>query len=409
MKLFRFELKKLLHSPIAILIPVILIAAGLVQPLLYVHNYKAVNVKYQNKDIAAIIAEYDTYAQEPLLEDIENNLHYNELARERKNLQRVVPDDLLPYFDTPIDQLFLYSNVQHYRDYGYALDKPLFGSSENASSVRSKQSIVDALSALTEEGRTDSDEFRSLMKHLEMMKESDITGVRYNHFWVKLQDSTGTILLVLAAAFVLLISSVFSREYATGMYRILASTPLGKRQSLVCKLTACTLLGIGIALLMNLLPAAVYLGLGSPVGWDTLLPGLGEGWFTYSPYSLPVYQYFILKTLIDCLAMAAVGALTAWLSLRTRSSLHTATIGLLLLFTAYGATFLTDQESVLSRFSLTYGLDTRMLFSDHVVYHLFGITVSYPVALTLFMAGLFVLFTFLAFRRYMRGKANQVR
>ena len=229
MKLFRFELKKLLHSPIAILIPVILIAAGLVQPLLYVHNYKAVNAKYQNKDIAAIIAEYDTYTQEPLLEDIENNLHYNELARERKNLQRVVPDDLLPYFDTPIDQLFLYSNVQHYRDYGYALDKPLFGSSENASSVRSKQSIVDALSALTEEGRTDSDEFRSLMKHLEMMKESDITGVRYNHFWVKLQDSTGTILLVLAAAFVLLISSVFSREYATGMYRILASTPLGKQ------------------------------------------------------------------------------------------------------------------------------------------------------------------------------------
>ena len=64
---------------------------------------------------------------------------------------------------------------------------------------------------------------------------------------------------------------------------------------------------------------------------------------------------------------------------------------------------------MLSRFSLTYGLDTRMLFSDHVVYHLFGITVSYPVALTLFMAGLFVLFTFLAFRRYMRGKANQVR
>ncbi|MCI8554689.1 MAG: ABC transporter permease subunit [Clostridiales bacterium] len=409
MKLFRFELKKLLYSPITLLLLLLLTVAGVVQPLLYVHNYRSVNIKYQKKDIPDIIAEYEKYANEPMLEEIEDNLRYNELARERKNLQRVVPDELLIYFDTPIDRLFLISNIQHYREYGYALDKPMFGSSESDSSIRSKQSIRHQISDLTQEGRTDTNEFRALIGRLERMTASDIPGVRYNHFWMKLQDSTGAIMLALAAVFILLVSGVFSREYTAGMYRILASTPSGKCRSMVCKLTACALLGVLTALLMNLLPAAIYLGLGSPVGWDTMLSNLGEGWFTYSPYSLPVYQYFLLKALIDCLAMAVVGALTAWLSLCTRSALHTATISLLLLFTAYGVTFLTDQESVFSLFSLTYALDTRQLFSDYLLYRPFGVPLPYPAALALFLFLLLILFTLLTFRRYTKGTANRVK
>lgn len=140
-----------------------------------------------------------------------------------------------------------------------------------------------------------------------MMEAAGVTGVQYNHFWVELEETTSGITLPLAAVLVLLLSGAFSREYDTGMYRILTATPMGKRRSMFCKVGISLLLGVGTALLALLLPAAVYLGLGTPEGWNSPLSQLGEGWFTYTPYDLQMWQYFLYKLLFVCLGMAGGG------------------------------------------------------------------------------------------------------
>ncbi len=119
-------------------------------------------------------------------------------------------------------------------------------------------------------------------------------------------------------------------------------------------------------------PAAVYLGLGTPEGWNSPLSQLGEGWFTYTPYDLQVWQYFLYKLLFVCLGMAAVALMASFFSLLTRSALYASTVSLLLLFTAYGALFVTDSDTVFSWFSLTYALNPRMIFSDYVSFWLPG-------------------------------------
>lgn len=407
MSLFRYEGKKLLRNPLTLVLAAVLLAAGLAQPLYDVYQYRTVNQKYQNRTVDQIIAEYEKLSYSPLLQSMEGS-EYENLAQERKNQQRVVPDELLSYFDTPIDQYFSLSNVQYYREHGYALSEVLVGSSEGTDQLRCLQSLKRQMNTLDRTGKRDTYEYRLLQRQVSMMTAANVTGVQYNHFWVRLEETTSGILPLLAAVMVLLLSGIFSREYDTGMYRILTATPMGKRRSMLCKAGIATLLGTGVALLALLLPAAIYLGLGTPEGWNSPLSQLGEGWFTYTPYELKVWQYFLYKLLYTCLGMAAAALMASYLSLRTRTALYAATLSLLLLFTAYGALFLTDANTVFSWFSLTYALNPRMIFSDFVSFRLPGdYTLLYPDAMILFLAALYLLFLLLTCLRYARCWGNR--
>ena len=407
MSLFRYEGKKLLHNPLTLVLIAVLLVAGLAQPLYDVYQYRTVNQTYQDRNIEQIIAEYEKLSYSPLLQSMEGS-EYENLAQERKNQQRVVPDELLSYFDTPIDQYFSLSNVQYYREHGYALSEVLVGSSEGTDQLRCLQSLKRQMNTLARAGNRDTYEYLLLQKQVSMMDAANVTGVQYNHFWVRLEETTSGIMPLLAAVMVLLLSGVFSREYDTGMYRILTATPMGKRRSMLCKVGIATLLGTGVALLALLLPAAVYLGLGTPEGWNSPLSQLGEGWFTYTPYALEVWQYFLYKLLYTCLGMAAAALMASYLSLHTRTALYAATLSLLLLFTAYGALFLTDTNTVFSWFSLTYALNPRVIFSDFVSFRLPGDhTLMYPDAMILFLAALYLLFLLLTCLRYARCWGNR--
>ena len=375
MGLFAYEGRKLLRNPLTLVLLAVLLVAGLAQPLYDVYQYRTVNQTYQDRNIEQIIAEYQA------------------LADERENQERVVPDELLVYFDTPINQYFSLSNVSFYRENGYALSEVLAGSSEGSDRLRCVQSLKRAMNTLARNGQRDSYEYLVLEQQVDMMEAAGVTGVQYNHFWVELEETTSGIMLPLAAVLVLLLSGAFSREYDTGMF---------------CKVGISLLLGVGTALLTLLLPAAVYLGLGTPEGWNSPLSQLGEGWFTYTPYDLQVWQYFLYKLLFVCLGMAAVALMASFFSLLTRSALYASTVSLLLLFTAYGALFVTDSDTVFSWFSLTYALNPRMIFSDYVSFWLPGDGILlYPDAMIIFLVVLSGLFLLLIWLWYSRCWGNR--
>ena len=407
MGLFTYEGRKLLRNPLTLVLLAVLLVAGLAQPLYDVYQYRTVNQTYQDRNIEQIIAEYEKMSYSPLLTSMSGS-EYQALADERENQERVVPDELLVYFDTPINQYFSLSNVSFYRENGYALSEVLAGASEGSDRLRCVQSLKRAMNTLVRNGQRDSYEYLVLKKQVDMMEAAGVTGVQYNHFWVELEETTSGITLPLAAVLVLLLSGAFSREYDTGMYRILTATPMGKRRSMFCKVGISLLLGVGTALLALLLPAAVYLGLGTPEGWNSPLSQLGEGWFTYTPYDLQVWQYFLYKLLFVCLGMAAVALMASFFSLLTRSALYASTVSLLLLFTAYGALFVTDTDTVFSWFSLTYALNPRMIFSDYVSFWLPGDGILlYPDAMIIFLVVLSGLFLLLIWLWYSRCWGNR--
>ncbi len=307
----------------------------------------------------------------------------------------------------PSTNIFSLSNVQYYREHGYALSEVLVGSSEGTDQLRCLQSLKRQMNTLARTGNRDTYEYLLLQKQVSMMYAADVTGVQYNHFWVRLEETTSGIMPLLAAVMVLLLSGVFPREYDTGMYRILTATPMGKRRSMLCKVGIATLLGTGWPCWPCCCPPRYIWGWG-PRKAGIPPSQLGEGWFTYTPYALEVWQYFLYKLLYTCLGMAAAALMASYLSLRTRTALYAATLSLLLLFTAYGALFLTDTNTVFSWFSLTYALNPRVIFSDFVSFRLPGdYTLLYPDAMILFLAVLYLLFLLLTCLRYARCGGNR--
>lgn len=121
-----------------------------------------------------------------------------------------------------------------------------------------------------------------------------------------------------------------------------------------------------------------------------------------------MWQYFLYKLLFVCLGMAAVALMASFFSLLTRSALYASTVSLLLLFTAYGALFVTDSDTVFSWFSLTYALNPRMIFSDYVSFWLPGDGILlYPDAMIIFLVVLSGLFLLLIWLWYSRCWGNR--
>ena len=325
MSLFRYEGKKLLHNPLTLVLIAVLLVAGLAQPLYDVYQYRTVNQQYQNRTVDQIIAEYEKLSYSPLLQSMEGS-EYENLAQERKNQQRVVPDELLFVFLTPPStNIFPCPTCNITESTATPSARSSSAPARGTDQLRCLQSLKRQMNTLARTGNRDTYEYLLLQKQVSMMYAADVTGVQYNHFWVRLEETTSGIMPLLAAVMVLLLSGVFSREYDTGMYRILTATPMGKRRSMLCKVGIATLLGTGWPCWPCCCPPRYIWGWG-PRKAGIPPPPAGRGMVHLYPYALEVWQYFLYKLLYTCLGMAAAALMASYLSLRTRTALYAATL-----------------------------------------------------------------------------------
>lgn len=406
MRIFRAELKKLLACPVGRFLLLLALALLVIVPAKDVYRYRTVNEEASGLSVEDIIREVNTRTPP----DVKTYLNRKwDGALDDPALHGKVDEAAQEYLYTWYGHWDNVFKLRLYRNSGMLADEDIEGPMDekifekvSIRKARIKQGMLEVW------GQKDCPEYAALDLQIDMMNEVGIQSGGYVTFWNRMETRTQLFGVLFTAMYILLISRVFAMEYTSGMYMLLASTREGKRKTAWAKLGACFVTGVGIVLLINLVPAAIYLLGGSAVGWDEKLNNLDL--FPYCPYNLTVWQYFLLKILFQLLAVLAMGAVTAFLSLKLRSTIPAAAAGLVVLLYPYGLNLLGGgQESLLTLFSLGYGVNPVKVFDRFHILTPFGEPVLYPPLMAIFLILAVVLFIFLTCRSYGRGKCNMVR
>lgn len=406
MRLFFSELKKLLFTPVSFFIALAALAALVIIPAKDVIRYRTVNEEQLGKSVEDIVQEVNTRAA-PSTRDYLNHKWSGGLSDPRLN-GRVDEADLeyLYSYWTHWDHV---TKLRLYRSSGMLADEVLNDPMEEKIfenvSLRKARYRVGVLEA---RGQTDTPEYAARKLQISMIEAAGIQKGNYVYFWDQMENQTQYFGLLFGALYVMLVSRVFATEYSSGMYMLLASTRQGKRRAAYSKLAACSVTGILLVLALNLIPAAVYLLGGTAAGWDATVNNLSL--FPYCPYSITVAEYFLLKIGIQLLSILAVGAVTAFLSLKLRSAVPAAAAGLAVMLYPYAVSLIDGgREHWFTLFSPGYGLCPVEVLDRFHVLTLFGQPVLYPIVLAVVLVLFTALFLALTCRSYSRGKGNIVR
>ena len=406
MRIFRAEMKKLLVCPVGRFLLLVALALLLIVPIKDVYRYRTVNERVREMSVEEIVDQVNGRPAPDVKTYLDNKWNG---GLDNPRLHGKVDEGEQAYlytWDNHWDNVF---KLRMYRSSGMLADEDIEGPMDER--IFEKVSIRKAKikqGMLEVWGQEDSAEYAALELQIDMMEEVGVQSGGYVDFWNRMETRTQFFGVLFTAMYILLISRIFAMEYSSGMYMLLASTREGKRKTARAKLGACFTTGIGMVLLINLVPAAIYLLGGMAAGWDENLNNLDL--FPYCPYNLTILEYFLLKILFQMLAVLAVGAVTAFLSLKLRSTIPAAAAGLLVLLFPYGLNLLRGgQENLLTLFSLGYGANPVKVFDRFQILTPFGEPVVYPPLLAVLLLLVAVLFAFLTCRSYGRGKCNVVR
>lgn len=406
MRLFSSELKKLLFTPVSFFLVAAALVALIIVPAKDVIRYRTVNQEQLGKSVEDIVEEVNTRPA-PSTNDYLNRKWSGSLSDPRLN-GKVDEADLEYLYDywTHWDHV---TKLRLYRSSGMLADEVLNDPMEEKVfenvSLRKARYRVGVLEAREQTG---TPEYAARKLEISMIEEAGIQKGRYVYFWDQMENQTQYFGLLFGVLYIMLVSRVFATEYATGMYMLLASTRQGKRQAAYSKLLACGATGLMVVLALNLLPAAVYLLGGTTAGGEETLNNLTL--FPYSPYNITIAQYFLLKIGIELLSILAVGAVTAFLSLKFRSAVPAATAGLAVLLYPFAVNLIDGgREHWFTLFSPGYGMCPVKVFDRFHVLTIFGQPVLYPIVLAVVLVLFIVLFVLLTCRSYSRGKCNVVR
>lgn len=372
---------------------------GIVYPSYYVSRYDSVNRKYNEKGISEMVQKFDEYKGISVTQSILDNM------RQTETYVNVDYKDI-SYADSVLYTANSVLDATKYRKTGLMQGMMIQDLIERPNEVISFDKINLRLKELEKTNQTEGNEFQKLVKQKQKMEEVGNPEIIFNRFLMLYHEHETMSAVVIAIFMVFMCSSVFSKEYESKMYLILSTTPYGMRRIVVIKFLAVSILSISCIITMNLSMGGIYLLLGSVSGYDASLSSLSI-LFAYLPYSLKIWQYFLIKMGYQVLAMLTLNAILFFSSIKHKSYVVTVFIGLLVL--SQGTIFYylgAGNESMLSRLSITYGVTTHKIFYKYHTYDFFTISLEYPYVILIFYLLVFILFMWLTFRCYTGRRGN---
>ncbi len=289
-----------------------------------------------------------------------------------------------------------------YWDFYISLNRYIHGDSgENPRTPFSKDGIAKRLEQLEKEKNTDSYEYASLEKKLAMMNKLGVPGYRYIMPWEALLPAltAGGNLIVNLFVLIVVMASVFSNEYSTGMDSIILSTRHGRSKIVTAKLIASLIYCTAFVLLYNMLQLAVCLAVGGTYGIGAPLQSVLS--FLYGPFKITMLQFFIIQLAIQLLGCIIIVFTVAFISSRISSSLGTFFISLPVVFyplilEGYFPGLANRIRPVLD-ISLIQEVRAFNIFTGYKAYNIFGVPVLYPyllIPVTVCFGTLMVIFTY---------------
>jgi len=371
MKLFRFELRKLLLNKRTLIVSAVLLAF-----------YCVVGVGMSIVSFGGL-ANYSTYSKlaNPVIgpynaEQAElSNIAY-EAAKERwgtdDGVARMSSEDPQLKFD------------KAYYDYSVTVDEywngPTLG--QDVDYITGIYPLQQQLAELTAAGATDSYDYQRYSAQLETELAAGEPEFQNVVLWESLFGVWGGVMAVILLFFPIsfIIAPVFTNEHTTGMDNIILSSKKGQRQIVVAKVSAVSVTCVILALLYF---AGTFIGTFLPFG---TLAGAGlpiRSVLTASQISMSIGSFAALTVVWTIFVAIVYGAVLTLISSKLKSQAATFGIGIVILLgnvmiSALGTT-VEDTLSMLVDFGFMNTANASAIFGGLTSFNVFGSVVPYYI------------------------------
>jgi len=371
MKLFRFELRKLLLNKRTLIVSAVLLAF-----------YCVVGVGMSIVSFGGL-ANYSTYSKlaNPVIgpynaEQAElSNIAY-EAAKERwgtdDGVARMSSEDPQLKFD------------KAYYDYSVTVDEywngPTLG--QDVDYITGIYPLQQQLAELTAAGATDSYDYQRYSAQLETELAAGEPEFQNVVLWESLFGVWGGVMAVILLFFPIsfIIAPVFTNEHTTGMDNIILSSKKGQRQIVVAKVGAVSVTCVILALLYF---AGTFIGTFLPFG---TLAGAGlpiRSVLTASQISMSIGSFAALTVVWTIFVAIVYGAVLTLISSKLKSQAATFGIGIVILLgnvmiSALGTT-VEDTLSMLVDFGFMNTANASAIFGGLTSFNVFGSVVPYYI------------------------------
>lgn len=376
MDMLKYEIKKLFFNKIALALIVIfaLIPAicNCIKEVDYIRNVTSINDLYEleNKYEGKINDKY--FIENPeVLQKIKNKMQF-----------QISDKDEQFYFD--------YNNaINNFNNYN----------GNTNSKFDSILSLKNELEDLKNKGQEKSYYYRTVDKKYNMMLETKEPQFYFAKGWNDLLNQLSkTSNIFIGMICIVIVSSIFSNEYSSGMDSLIFSSKNGRVKIVKAKLGATIIFSITIVLFYNLIQFLSVILPTTIIGWNTPIQSQVD--FMYSPYKFTMLQYFGVTVLFQVIGTIALSFIVTFMSSLFKSSLATFFTS----FCIYVLPFIfillglhrVRGISLVSDLSVIKLIGTYDVFKQYISYNILNIPILYPyiiVVTNLIVAIIFAILT----------------
>jgi hypothetical protein len=385
MSLFRFELRKLLLNKRTLL--VVAAMAILYAAIGFGTSYFLVGSGESYKTYSALA--------KPVTGPL-NEQNADEALKSYDALKERFGDNPeMIYYGTSSDPVLKF-DVDYANFVGYVDEYHNGAASDSLSQPYGVNVLQAKLDELASGGKTNTFEYKSVKSQLD--KETALGEPQFANTveWGNLFTNWGDTLMlfVLFVPLSFIISSVFSREAATGMDNLILSSRNGRRKIVTAKLGAVavtTAVILGIYLLATFVFG--FLSVGSLEGWDAAMRSVPN--YIRAPFGFTNLQFTLVSALWVLLSGTVYALIVAFISSRLKSQMAVLGVSLIVLFLNIGIAALGTGISSALQWLSDIGVASFALvgevFSGYKVYNIFGFPIPYYAVLLVFMGTVIVL------------------
>lgn len=358
MGILRYEIKKLFINKVAILI---IIALTILPAITNYFN----EVNY-NKTIASV---NDVYELEEQYEGKIDEVYFNknadklDLIKNKEQFQIANKDEQF-YFD-------YYNAIKNLNTYEGKTKQP----------VDSISSLKEQLERMDENKEDGTYYYKNTKKKYEMMLSAGEPKFYFARGWNDFFSNTSkTASFFIGMIILLLVSSIFSNEYSSGMDSLILSSKNGRAKIVKYKLAASTIFSISLIIFYNIIQFISIMIPMTTRGWNT--PIRSQLIFMYSPYNLTMLQYFGINIIFQIVGAVTLSFMVMLVSSLCKSSLATFFISFCIYLLPFivillGLNRISGVNSVMN-LSITKMIGNYDVFKEYLSYNILGIPILHP-------------------------------
>ncbi|EDL66546.1 hypothetical protein [Bacillus sp. SG-1] len=233
-----------------------------------------------------------------------------------------------------------------------------------------------------------------------MLESVDLYYFSYYKGPAEIIDYTGTFSFLVTGAMLLIgLSSIFTREYSSGMDNYILSSKKGRTALTWAKLGAALIYALTVVAAWEAVNVISKLYMLGNLGWETPLQFVFKYYF--SPYGLNMLEFHLIQLGIHLSAAFGFATLILFISSVSKNSLLSFFISGAIFSLPFMAVEMIQLKAWISdmvKFSYFYIMRVEFLFTQFKTLNLFGYPVLYPVAAVLWMGVLSMILASITFR-----------